>query len=85
MDTNKMRDISREQFEQWWANQLWAECYADVKEQMFASWKASREAVAVELPNADGLNREHMLVQGFLEGIAHTRAAIEATGLRVAP
>ena len=49
------------------------------------AWKASRAALVVELPDADGLNREHMLVQGFLEGVAHTRVAIEAAGLKVKP
>jgi hypothetical protein len=48
-------------------------------------WQASREALVIELPDADGLNREHMLVQGFLEGVAHTRVAIEAAGLKVKP
>ncbi|MBJ2182220.1 hypothetical protein JC795_28975 [Pseudomonas veronii] len=48
-------------------------------------WTASREALVIELPDADGLNREHMLVQGFIEGVAHTRVAIEAAGLKVKP
>jgi len=48
-------------------------------------WQASREALVIELPDADGLNREHMLVQGFIEGVAHTRVAIEAAGLKVKP
>jgi len=51
----------------------------------WAAWQASREALVIELPDADGLNREHMLVQGFLEGVAHTRVAIEAAGLKVKP
>ncbi|WP_434676203.1 hypothetical protein [Pseudomonas sp. D3-10] len=49
----------------------------------WSAWQASREALVIELPDADGLNREHMLVQGFLEGVAHTRVAIEAAGLKV--
>ncbi|ULL06598.1 hypothetical protein JNO42_06150 [Pseudomonas putida] len=75
MDTNKMR----EDFEAYWKRQLWAECYADVKEQMFTIWRASREAVVVELPAEWVTNVGKMLPP---PGV---RRAIEAQGLKVAP
>lgn len=77
MDTNKMR----EQFEVYWKRQLWAECYADVKEQMFTIWMASREAVLVELPKPDDSFENH----DYLIDRELTVKAIEAQGLKVAP
>ncbi|UZJ58581.1 hypothetical protein OKW98_18565 [Pseudomonas sp. KU26590] len=41
---------SREEFNEWFANQFWGECYADVKDHLFSAWKASREALVIELP-----------------------------------
>jgi hypothetical protein len=77
MDSNKMR----EQFEAYWKRQLWAECYADVKEQMFTVWKASREAVVVELPERDVEPCNYSL--GFNSCLKESRQAIEAQGLKV--
>ena len=64
MDTNKMRDISREQFEAWYlekhcggidrvktcSNAPGTYYYTDTQTKWVA-WQASREAVVVELPN----------------------------------
>ncbi|WP_449104110.1 hypothetical protein [Pseudomonas veronii] len=76
----------REEFEVWWSQDSQAELRSScAKGWAGVVWQASREALVIELPDADGLNREHMLVQGFIEGVAHTRAAIEAAGLKVKP
>ena len=59
MDTNKMRDISREQFEAWARDEnKWLidrdsfgnYIYGFVRDS-WNSWQASREAVVVELPS----------------------------------
>lgn len=64
MDTNKMREISREQFEAWYlekhcggidrvktcSNAPDTYYYTDTQTKWVA-WQASREAVVVELPN----------------------------------
>jgi hypothetical protein len=91
MSESKMRD----EFEVWHSDQVVrlmehneptaARVWKDFKEMDWNVWQASREALVIELPDADGLNREHMLVQGFIEGVAHTRVAIEAAGLKVKP
>jgi hypothetical protein len=64
MDTNKMRDTVREQFEAWHkretaafvaAGEIGAARHMQVfKETMLATWEASREAVVVELPKVVG-------------------------------
>jgi len=76
----------REEFEVWWSQDSQAELRSScAKGWAGVVWQASREALVIELPDADGLNREHMLVQGFIEGVAHARVAIEAAGLKVKP
>ncbi|WP_054915231.1 MULTISPECIES: hypothetical protein [Pseudomonas] len=87
MDTNKMRDISREQFEKFalspegglfpghlakgedgeYLNYA-AQCY-------WLFWQASREAVAVVLPDEE---------PGYMYYAPDVLAAIEAQGLKVA-
>lgn len=86
MYTNKMRDISREQFEAYRDKrnaQLEAEGRKPgskwhITNAHFPVWEASREAVVVELPApaVPGGNciRDHAI-----------REAIEAQGLKVAP
>lgn len=49
------------------------------------SWKASREALVIELPDDAYLNRESVFVQGYFEGVRLTKEAIEATGVKVKP
>ncbi|MBI0277110.1 hypothetical protein I6H07_15125 [Hafnia alvei] len=43
---------SREQFEAWAPNYCWK--YSTTKELAWLAWQASREAVEVELPTAEG-------------------------------
>lgn len=62
MDTNKMRDISREQFQKWHSTKhgwptsnyefYWNDNYYEDEDFQLAwdAWQASREAVVVELP-----------------------------------
>jgi hypothetical protein len=89
MDTNKMRDISRDQFEVWardenkwlidrdsFGNYL----YGYVRDS-WNSWQASREAVVVELPRSDDSFENHE----YLIDRELTVKAIEACGLKVAP
>lgn len=101
MDTNKMRDISREQFEARFpvpAGIGWDEClgrYKVVDIQRLVStlqigdhnsrwegWKASREAVVVELPRITGHEYDPLADADYREGC---REAIEAQGLKVTP
>lgn len=101
MDTNKMRDICREQFEAWHRSVVDGEPphekynNGDYRNQhvqrYWLGWQASREAVAVELPNraAEAYREEFDDVEGgsFNEAayIRDVRKAIEAQGLKVAP
>ncbi|MNO94688.1 hypothetical protein D3C76_863130 [compost metagenome] len=92
MDTNKMR----EQFEAWvlreWPEQSLArfttgEYQGFTVEHCWQAWKASREAVVVELPEAhkpapEDDERWHNVRNST---IGSCRRAIEAQGLRVAP
>ena len=86
MDTNKMRDISREQFEEWCD----LTCRSTRKDNCgnyestmvdadWEAWRASREVVVVDLP--DTFDKRD--VQGL--DYDKTVAAIEAQGLKVAP
>lgn len=88
MDTNKMRDISREQFEVWardenkwlidrdsFGNYL----YGFVRDS-WNSWQASREALVVELPRFDDYPAS--MERDMRESL---RSAIEAQGLKVSP
>ena len=88
MDTNKMRDISREQFEAWHRSVVEGEpphekynC-GDYRNQhvqrYWLGWQASREAVVVKLP---------IDVSGGLYRLALEDCArcIEAQGLKVTP
>ncbi|UXA36835.1 hypothetical protein [Pseudomonas juntendi] len=77
MDTNKMRDLSREQFEAWFESSGMEK----FKETTWASWQASRAAVVVELPEAhmNGSYTDPQVL--YAEEVRH---AIEAQGLKVA-
>ncbi|MFJ2526228.1 hypothetical protein ACIOWB_24190 [Pseudomonas capeferrum] len=89
MDTNKMRDISREQFEAWHRSVVDGEpphekySNGDYRNQhvqrYWLGWQASREAVVVELPAEWVTNVGEMLPPPAV------RRAIEAQGLKVAP
>lgn len=88
MDTNKMRDISREQFEAVF-NEKYPLTFAAAKAGeseahgavsiAWWGWQASREAVVVELPAEWVTNVGEMLPPPAV------RRAIEAQGLKVAP
>ncbi|AMA46263.1 hypothetical protein [Pseudomonas alabamensis] len=88
MDTNKMRDVSREQFEHHYLVELsYEECdfHMDgdryvwqATEDRWYAWQASRAAVVVELPDP---NEVHDTGDYCAEAID----AIEAQGLKVLP
>ena len=92
MGTNKMRDISREQFESFARDVLdWSDdefrLASDGKSYYWGStgeawvfWQASRQAVVVELPSFEGY-KDHIVreLQAAFTG------AIERQGLKVAP
>lgn len=90
MDTNKMRDISREQFEATVIKQfegLGEESPSLIRnddgdyqglevQAAWWGWQASREAVVVELPDEE---------PGYMYYAPDVLAAIEAQGLKVKP
>ena len=96
MDTNKMRDISREQFEKFALSSEGGLLpghlakgedgeYLNYAAQCYwLFWPAFREAVVVELPPkwSDEANSNK---QAWDCGIEDARMAIEAQGLKVAP
>ncbi|MEX7554657.1 hypothetical protein F9Z43_08875 [Pseudomonas monteilii] len=99
MDTSKMRDISREQFEAY-RDKRNAELEAEghkpgsrwhISNAHYPTWEASRAAVVVELPSKisvhntsdNGLVRPE--AEHYDEAIDDCREAIEAQGLKVAP
>ena len=97
MDTNKMRDISREQFEKF---ALSAEGglfpghltkgedgeYLNYATQCYwLFWQASREAVVVELPSAIESPPYACFQSGWNDMRGEAVDAIEAQGLKVAP
>lgn len=87
MNTNKMRDISREQFEAWHRSVVDGEpphekySNGDYRNQhvqrYWLGWQASREAVVVELP------AEWVTNVGTMLPPPGVRRAIEAQGLKV--
>lgn len=98
MDTNKMRDISREQFEAVFSEKypmIFAAAKAGESEAHGAvsiawwGWQASREAVVVELPPK--ISSHNTTEGGFVrpeaehydEAVDDCREAIEAQGLKV--
>ena len=83
------------EFEAWWQQQLWRECFEDVKEQMRNVWLASRREQAVVLPPAvpmpdidedddpDEFEQSEAIAL-TANGMRHAcRAAIEAAGVTV--
>ncbi len=95
MDTNKIRDISREQFEAY-RDKRNAELEAEghkpgsrwhISNAHYPAWQASREAVVVELPelrsvhDRDCWSRTNGL--GFNNALKEARQVIEAQGLKV--
>lgn len=96
MDTNKMRDISREQFEASWRvrhplhgddvfkrSGLYPEDYCNTRTRdAWWAWQDSREAVVVTLPRITGHEYDPLADADYREGC---REAIEAHGLKVAP
>lgn len=86
MDTKKMRDISREQFEAWIRKEYQLDASDDINfangevRMMLKGWQASREALVVELPATGTL-----LVSGWNQAVHRCREAIAAHGLKVRP
>lgn len=90
MDTNKMRDLSREQFEAWHRSVVEGEPThekynsGDYRNQhvqrYWLGWQASREAVVVELPKFEDYPAS--MERDMRESL---RSAIQAQGLKVAP
>ncbi|MBR7519904.1 hypothetical protein [Pseudomonas juntendi] len=79
MDTNKMRDISREQFEAWFESSGMEK----FNETAWASWQASRAAVVVELPSAIESPPYACFQSGWNDMRGEAVDAIEAQGLKV--
>lgn len=98
MDTNKMRDISREHFEAVF-NEKYPLTFAAAKSGeseahgaasiAWWGWQASREAVVVELPSEDtcrtSTSKEEAVQEAYNHALGECRSAIEAQGLKVAP
>lgn len=86
MDTNKMRDISREQFEEFFKANVaqlircgavdQARFIETQREMWLLVWEASREAVVVELPSLSEGNRP------YNQGVYDTKCRIEAQGVK---
>lgn len=69
------------EFETWWQQQLWRECFDDVKDQMRNVWLASRRELVIELPPLfRGITPE---CQANNNAVEKCRAAIEAAGVTV--
>lgn len=92
MDTNKMREISREQFEAWHRSVVEGEPphekYSDGSyvnphvNRYWTGWQASRAAVVVELPGTEWFGEySQEAARVMRDGCAE---AIEAQGLKVA-
>lgn len=93
MDTNKMHDIIREQFEDWadknWPGakrqQLERDEFGAYKNPIYrdfwTGWQASREAVVIELEEHYCYDRPG----DAYEVLQNCKKAIEAQGLKVAP
>lgn len=100
MDTNKMRDISREQFEEVFqakfpciyaaAKAGESKAHGDMSVAWWG-WQASREAVVVELPARKGIDHycydqgANCNAEGHNQCLVQVAAAIEAQGLKVKP
>ncbi|WP_225785681.1 hypothetical protein [Pseudomonas sp. Marseille-P9655] len=90
MDTNKMREqfeaaytayCERLGWKTYTAFHMLSEVYVkESTELAWQMWRASREAVVVDLPARKG---ESTRGNGFNEALAECRAAIEAQGLKV--
>ncbi|MDY7073505.1 hypothetical protein ACF8Q9_22300 [Pseudomonas sp. TYF_15] len=97
MDTNKMRDISREQFEKFALSAeggLFAGHLAKGEDGEYLNyaaqcywlfWQASRAAVVVELPSAIESPPYACFQSGWNDMRGEAVDAIEAQGLKVAP
>ncbi|MCE0989335.1 hypothetical protein [Pseudomonas alloputida] len=96
MDTNKMRDAVREQFEEFFKANVAqlircgavdrARFIETQREMWLLVWEASRESVVVELPDvAHEIDESVEIAYGFNCALKTIRAGIEAQGLKVAP
>ncbi|MBP0948920.1 hypothetical protein JTA33_00465 [Pseudomonas sp. 20GA0080] len=100
MSNDKMQDYVLDEFLKWMADECDArgESYTLCTERdgfgrflyvwvqtSWLAWQASREALVIELPDDDYLNRESVFVQGYIEGVRLTKEAIEAAGVKVKP
>lgn len=83
------------EFEAWFKERFWHECYEDVKHHLFAAWQASRESLVIELPEkdpagtgpgdcGDGRPSEEQYIAAHCNVVlAQCRQAIEAAGVKV--
>lgn len=80
------------EFEAWWQQQLWRECFEDVKDQMRNVWLASRRELVIELPPPypmpeepeDAFDDSWMDAYHAATGMRRVcLAAIEAAGVKV--
>lgn len=90
-----MTDKTDAEFEAWWQQQLWRECFEDVKDQMRNVWVARGEQMAVQLPPAIPMPDEDRYDDPDMferdEAVAMTangmryacRAAVVAAGFKV--
>ena len=98
MDTNKMRDISREQFQAVFSEKYPltfaaaksgdSKAHGDMSIAWWG-WQASREAVVVELPSEDtcrtSTSKEEAAQDAYNHALGECRSVIEAQGLKGAP
>jgi hypothetical protein len=88
-------DTMREEFEVWFKERFWHECYEDVKHHLFSAWQSSRESLVIELPpvrnepSCDGASDGEVASWNIWVGDklakAECREAIESAGLKVKP
>lgn len=71
-------DKTDAEFEAWWQQQLWRECFEDVKDQMRNVWLASRRELVIDLPSDP--NEEF---SDRRAAVYACRLAIEAAGVTV--
>lgn len=68
------------EFEAWFKERFWHECYEDVKHHLFAAWQASRESRVIDLgkPDVEEWSEAFITVH-----YGWSKEAIEAAGLKV--
>ncbi|WP_411959410.1 hypothetical protein ACK56M_10015 [Pseudomonas sp. s4] len=94
MDTNKMREEFETSPKFRGMDFTRSSTHPDYYQSAYANgawdgWKASREAVVVELPSEDtcrtSTSKEEAVQEAYNHALGECRTAIEAQGLKVAP